>query len=182
MFGEARGVTLNGDRWTVREVDASRVLGAQAPQCLLFETDGVLRRAWIYPANWFDLSDSALAAILQSRDSAFGARAHGDDVQEPVSMLLAQSAAIMARARVLSAAATAVASQENRSLRADQRALRESARRARDEMRSAVEQYANSLRAAGVSPTQAKPCRVCLARRRRHGDRGRGRAVVPHGV
>jgi hypothetical protein len=162
MFGEARGVTLDGIRWTVREVDASRVPGAQAPQCLLFETDGVLRRAWIYPADWSDLSDPDLATLLQSRDAACGARAQQDDVQEPGSRLLAQSAAIMARARVLAAAAI-IASEENRSLRADQRALRESARRARDEMQAAVERYADSLRAAGVSRTQAAGLAVFAA-------------------
>ncbi|MFI5229602.1 MAG: hypothetical protein ACHQWU_11070 [Gemmatimonadales bacterium] len=154
MLGDARGVMSNGARWTVREVDASRVPGAQADRCLVFEGDGVLRRAWIYPANWADLPERDLASVMQSRDAAVGAREQRDEIGDPLSALMAQSNAIIAQTRAVVHAAKA-ALHDNVALRQERRELLERARGARDEMRTAVQAYARSLRQAGVASDQA---------------------------
>jgi hypothetical protein len=163
MHGEGRGLTLEGTRWTVREVDTSHVPGAQSERCLLFEGDGVLRRAWIYPANWADLPERDLTSVMQSRDAAIGVRAWRDEVADPLSSLMGQSNAIIAHTRSLLEAAAA-ATRANAALREGNRELLECARQARDDMRAAVKTYAGSLRRAGVASDQAIGLVVTAAR------------------
>src|SRR4051794_35182356 len=46
--------------WDVREADARDVPGARGPRCLIFESPEVVRRVWVFPANWRELDDDAL--------------------------------------------------------------------------------------------------------------------------
>ena len=52
-----------GRVWWVREMDASRVPGARAPRCLVFDSDVAVRRVWRYPADWRALTDATLRAL-----------------------------------------------------------------------------------------------------------------------
>ena len=55
------------DRWLVTEVNARDIPGALADRCLVFQSEHVARRLWHYPANWYSLSDYALAALGEGR-------------------------------------------------------------------------------------------------------------------
>lgn len=55
----------NGVSWEVREIDASRVPGARAPTCLIFESRYVVRRVWRFPEGWRTLFDDALWAVTE---------------------------------------------------------------------------------------------------------------------
>ena len=53
-----------GGRWSVAEVDAPRVPGARGrARCLVFSGEGVVRRVWDYPDEWYLLGDADLAAL-----------------------------------------------------------------------------------------------------------------------
>ena len=54
-------------RWSVVEVDAAAVPGAQGARCLLFRRDDCIRRVWHYPPHWRDLDPAALAALSWRR-------------------------------------------------------------------------------------------------------------------
>jgi hypothetical protein len=56
-----------GRGWSVREVDMIGLAWARGPHCLLFDTDGMVRRVWVYPADWAYLSDAALLALSDAR-------------------------------------------------------------------------------------------------------------------
>ncbi|MGH7621639.1 MAG: hypothetical protein ACREMU_04815, partial [Gemmatimonadaceae bacterium] len=162
MVGDTRGVMQEGTRWTVRETDTSHVPGAHGARCLIFESDGILRRAWLYPTNWALLSDQQLIAVMESRAAAIGsAPDRGTSGDE--SLLTGYSNAVITHARMLVAAAALVRS-GNQALRAEQQDLRERNRRARDEMRTAIERYATSLRQAGVTREHAVALVVGAAR------------------
>ena len=55
------------DRWLVAEVDARGIPGALADRCLVFQSEHVARKLWHYPADWYSLSDYALAALGEAR-------------------------------------------------------------------------------------------------------------------
>src|SRR5256885_1661730 len=55
----------DGVRWSVREVDSSRIPGARRDTCLIFECDGVVRRVWDYAEAWTRLSDEARSLLAQ---------------------------------------------------------------------------------------------------------------------
>ena len=52
-----------GRFWTVREVDASNVPGAQARRSLIFDTAGHCFRLWSYPLDWRELSPRELLVL-----------------------------------------------------------------------------------------------------------------------
>ena len=56
---------LQGVTWRIREMDSQRVPGAHGARCLIFDSDRACRRVWSYPANWRELSDVALLALLR---------------------------------------------------------------------------------------------------------------------
>jgi hypothetical protein len=61
---------LSGTLWHVAELDARNVPGAQAPRCLVFDSQAICRRYWKYPPDWFELSDVLLLDLMnQSRQS-----------------------------------------------------------------------------------------------------------------
>jgi hypothetical protein len=55
----------DGIRWRVREALAHDVPGAEASSCLIFDGRFVCRRVWRYPAEWSELDDLALLAIME---------------------------------------------------------------------------------------------------------------------
>ena len=59
-----RWVVREGERSLVAEADARDVPGAQGPNCLIFETEALMRRIWHYPADWNQLEDSRLIALF----------------------------------------------------------------------------------------------------------------------
>ena len=53
--------------WSVVEVDARAVPGAQGVRCLVFTRQDCIRRVWDYPAGWRTLDDAGLAALTWHR-------------------------------------------------------------------------------------------------------------------
>jgi hypothetical protein len=53
--------------WYVEEHDARGVPGNRGERCLLFASEGVVRRVWDYPADWRDLVPVALSAMSWRR-------------------------------------------------------------------------------------------------------------------
>ena len=52
-----------GERWTVRELDAVGVPGGRGRRCLVFESAGVVRRAWRFPETWHALPADELLRL-----------------------------------------------------------------------------------------------------------------------
>jgi hypothetical protein len=64
-------ILQRGDEtWTVREVDARHVPGTRGAQCLICESNAVVRRLWDYPDNWMSLTDDALMALCARQHAA----------------------------------------------------------------------------------------------------------------
>jgi hypothetical protein len=58
QFTDARG-----GLWEVRERPAPREPWARGASFLLFESSGIVRRVWDFPADWFTLADSELERL-----------------------------------------------------------------------------------------------------------------------
>jgi hypothetical protein len=56
-------IDADGRGWSVREVDMTGLVWARGPHCLVFDTDGLVRRVWTYPADWANLSNDALVVL-----------------------------------------------------------------------------------------------------------------------
>lgn len=61
-----RVVVYAGRTWTVREVETKDQPWAHASQCLICEDGSVVRRFWVYPEDWRELSGEALARFCQT--------------------------------------------------------------------------------------------------------------------
>lgn len=59
-----RDLRHQGIAWRVREMDAKHIPGARADRCLIFDSEGVVRRAWSYPRAWAELDDESIWALL----------------------------------------------------------------------------------------------------------------------
>jgi hypothetical protein len=60
-----------GTLWQVTESHAPDVPGAMGLKCLIFDSQAICRRYWIYPIGWFALSDDHLLDFMnQSRQPA----------------------------------------------------------------------------------------------------------------
>ena len=55
-----------GTTWRVREARAIDVPGAEAPTCLIFESDKSCTRFWKYPTEWIELSAAQLLALMNT--------------------------------------------------------------------------------------------------------------------
>jgi hypothetical protein len=64
----------DGLHWTLSERDARHVPGARGERCLILENDAIVRRLWVYPADWSELPTEALMALasLAGRGSGRG--------------------------------------------------------------------------------------------------------------
>jgi hypothetical protein len=139
-------------------VDSRNVPGSRGARCLIFDSDGVVRRLWTFPENWELLCDDELFALLDAtpklpRITPAMVPAHpiGRDGDHPA---VAAATAIAARARTL-LIELSLFREQSRSLRNDQRELLADCARMRAKMRAAVESYAGTLRHEGIAPEQA---------------------------
>jgi hypothetical protein len=53
----------DGESWRVTERDCRDVPGARGARCLIFMSESVFRRVWVYPADWRTLSAAALEEL-----------------------------------------------------------------------------------------------------------------------
>lgn len=60
-----RFTDANGVAWRVVECASAHVPGARGPRCLLFFSEGLARRVWVYPPHWRTLPPLALAALMR---------------------------------------------------------------------------------------------------------------------
>ena len=54
---------VTGVRWTVSEICARTLPGSRGSTCLVFQSDGIARRVWNYPAQWADLPAPLLCEL-----------------------------------------------------------------------------------------------------------------------
>ena len=57
----------DGIGWRVVECDCTHVPGARSAHCLVFLSEGVVRRLWDYPTDWRALALPALEALMLGR-------------------------------------------------------------------------------------------------------------------
>lgn len=152
-----RELILGQTRWTVREVDTSRVPGARGAHCLLFENDTVIRRVWVYPANWADLPDDAVWHLAEEQPDP---SAPVYDVERVVPVVKEEpvtppgATAITETTRSLMHDVGEL--RERRALpRTQRRELQDRCHRRRREMREAVVAFAVTLRQQGVPAERA---------------------------
>src|SRR5829696_6442285 len=134
--------------WHVHEVDAGKVPGSRSSRCLIFDSEGIVRRVWEYPSTWAELSDDALWGIIQQSSSNPSRPSSGS---HPAVALATESAV---RSRML-LSELAVAREANRALRDEQEALLKGCQQSREDMRVAVQSYAGVLKNIGVPPERA---------------------------
>jgi len=152
-----RELTHDGVAWRVREADTSESPGARAAGCLIFDADGIVRRAWSYPRDWAELDDDALWAVLEvpqpkPLDRAPAAlRTLSASGTHPA---VAEATANCARSRSL-LVELSILHAANRAASWERRALLDECHRVRRAMREAIEAYARSLRSSGVAPEHA---------------------------
>ena len=56
-----------GTHWQVTEVSGQLVPGARGESCLVFESEGAIRRVWHYPPQWRELPAPELIEVSCSR-------------------------------------------------------------------------------------------------------------------
>lgn len=150
-----RELIHDGVEWHVHEANAGHVPGSRSDRCLIFDSEGVVRRLWDYPDAWRELSDEDLwrlvddAGVLPqlSRIEAMPSLRGSHPA-----LAAATEAAIRARSLL---AELAIVRQTNQSLRDEREVLLDGCRQSRDEMRIAVQSYAASLKGDGVPPERA---------------------------
>jgi hypothetical protein len=131
--------------WMVREVDTTRVPGARADRCLIFESDSVVRRVWVFPATWESLGDRDLGALLR-----------GDGLPHPTlgarsgthPAMVVAGLALMRAEEIQRCAWEAL--EANRGLRAQREMLLEACSAERATMLAAVRDYVRELKSTGV--------------------------------
>jgi hypothetical protein len=140
-------------------MDCRALPGARGERCLVFDSDGVVRRIWTFPDAWSELSDDALYAIMIAfvadppplLDTA--ARVVRQQTPTTASSVAAATASAF-QARMLITEMNLIL-EHTRTLRQEQRELLERCRNIRSEMRATIESYAVSLRDDNVSPERA---------------------------
>jgi hypothetical protein len=145
-----RQIIRNGVRWSIHEIDSSRVPGARRASCLIFECDGIVRRVWEYDADWAAATDDALWAIVEPPNAARGNTPSGRTGEHSVAA--AHVVAERARSLLLE---VELMREAGHMLRIDQADTTERCRLLRVDMRQAIAQYAEVLRADGVPPERA---------------------------
>jgi len=165
-----RELIREGVRWNVREVESHHVPGARGARCLIFDSDGLVRRAWSFPSNWAELPDDALGSLLEPPpvDRTPAATAERSVAPEPplrpaASPDVASAAAEAARAQSLLQEAAFSVATTVRSMH-QQQALIARCTKVRIELRDVIRQFAWSLRRDGVSPEQAVIRTKCAVR------------------
>ncbi len=143
----------DGVEWQVHEVSAGHVPGSRRDRCLIFDSEGVVRRLWEYPDDWRDLSDEDLWHLV---DGGAARTAAVHELPLPAgshpALVAATQAAVRARSLL---AELAIVRQSNQTLRDEREVLLDSCRQSREEMRVAVQSYAAALKGDGVPPERA---------------------------
>ncbi|AHG93348.1 hypothetical protein J421_5813 (plasmid) [Gemmatirosa kalamazoonensis] len=57
-------VDAHGIAWRVVECDAALVPGSRGARCLIFLSEGLVRRAWNFPLHWRALAPVDLEALM----------------------------------------------------------------------------------------------------------------------
>jgi hypothetical protein len=147
-----RELFRDGVRWTVHEASASRTPGAQAYRCLIFDSEGIVRRLWAFPKHWDQLADGEILRLLDAPPTP----AEGVSVVRPSGSHPAIAAAHAAHAHAQALVAEFTLLRDaNRVIANERLALLDSCRQGREEMRAAVEQYIRTLKRGGVPPERA---------------------------
>ena len=147
-----RELFRDGVRWTVHEASASRTPGAKAYRCLIFDSEGIVRRLWAFPEHWDQLGDDEILRLLDTPPTP----AEGSSVVRPSGSQTAIAAAKAAHAHAQALVTEfAILRDANRAITEERMALLESCRQGRAEMRAAVEQYVKTLKRGGVPPERA---------------------------
>lgn len=60
-------VDESGVEWEVSEVDGSDVPAARGERCLIFRSQGAVRRVWQYPKTWTTMSARELVELSWNR-------------------------------------------------------------------------------------------------------------------
>jgi hypothetical protein len=152
-----RDLEIDGVLWSVREVDAARVPGARGERCLLFETEGVIRRVWSYPDDWRSVPDETLRFLAERRalprptEPSDSERSASESAEPPA---LADARTVTDRTRLL-LDQVSILRDTMRPARDEQRDLLEQCRISRRQMHDAIAAYAEALRREGVPPERA---------------------------
>jgi hypothetical protein len=152
-----RDLEIDGVLWSVREVDAARVPGARGERCLLFETEGVIRRVWSYPDDWRSVPDETLRFLAERRalprptEPSDSERTASESAEPPA---LADARTVTDRTRLL-LDQVSILRDTMRPARDEQRDLLEQCRISRRQMHDAIAAYAEALRREGVPPERA---------------------------
>ncbi len=145
-------------QWRVYEVSTESVPGAVAARCLIFDSEATVRRCWVYPDDWYTLSDDALWALLVTQQVRRYTPPVHDSVP-PTHPAITAAAETVATAQALAAEARSILD-TNRALRRQRDELltscRESnCRESRAALLAAVGHYTASLKQSGASPELA---------------------------
>lgn len=147
-----RELYQDGVKWVVHEASTALTPGAKTYRCLIFDSEGVVRRLWVFPERWEDLDDAEILRLLDAPPTpSEGTRAVRHSGSHPT-VIAAIAAHVHAQELV---AELMVVRDANRALTEERRALLDSCRQSREEMQFAVRQYVKTLRRAGVPPERA---------------------------
>jgi|SRR5947207_2406054 hypothetical protein len=146
-----RRIEMAGTIWNVREVDGRNVPGARGVTCLIFESPDIVRRFWIFPANWWTLDNETLGRFCEHELRLSGQVEVGRQELESAVRRAMQN---IDRAREL-LDHMKVAVTEHREARSKLASLLLSCRAQRRAMRAMVASQAATLRDAGVSAEDA---------------------------
>lgn len=134
-------------------MDATNVPGARAERCLIFDSEGVVRRAWVFPAAWNELDDESVFALLDGELPAPRAL----PVSETRSLACGDHSAVVASTHTAACTRSFFASLRN--IRESESPVLiegppmiEEIRRCRQEMWSAIKAYTITLKREGVTP------------------------------
>jgi len=151
-----RDILGDGIQWHVHEASATHVPGARRDRCLIFDSEGVVRRVWAYPSDWMNLPDDALWALidhagvpLADQAPARGTdRRHSPRGQPSVVAVAAE----LARSRALAAELAVTADRDHHE---DLARATERCEELRRSLHFAINAYAETLRNNGVPPERA---------------------------
>ena len=147
-----RELFRDGVRWVVHEASTALTPGAKTYRCLIFDSEGVVRRLWTFPESWEDLADADILRLLDAPPTpSQGIRAARHSGSHPT-VIAAIAAHVHAQELV---AELMVVRDANRALIEERRVLLETCRRGREDLQSAVQQYVKTLKRAGVPPERA---------------------------
>ncbi|MDB4876812.1 MAG: hypothetical protein JWM41_3258 [Gemmatimonadetes bacterium] len=154
MFEGMRQLIRDDIQWSVREASGALVPGARGTHCLIFDGESIVRRVWVYPVGWDELSDDELWALLGPKlgpsmppPARGGTRPKNDPAMELAAETVARTKSLLAEITLLREA--------HRSLHRETRELISDCRARRAEMQHCVESYAAAMRLQGLAPEEA---------------------------